>query len=68
MILADVVDLGEGADDEDDSDEGGEKLLRKPRDEYDQVTPIEDANDHEDQAHPDADPETESQVVKLVLP
>ena len=64
---SDGVDLLKGADDEDDGDEGGEQLLREPGDEDDEVAAVEDADRDEDDAHPEADPQPERQVLQVVL-
>jgi hypothetical protein len=56
----------ECANDEDDSDESCKQFLCKLCDEHDEVGPVEHGDEEQDQAHPDADPKAEREVVETV--
>lgn len=59
--------LLEGVIDEDEADEAGEALLREAGKVLDQEAGVSGHKDQAEERRPQADPQTELQVVKLVV-
>ena len=66
-LLQDREQLLERLDDEDERDEHREALLREARDVADERAQVEHHDQHEDDEHPEADPEAQRQVGEVVV-
>ena len=66
-VVGDVRELFEGFHNEDERNQHGERLFSEAGDVADESREIECHNNHKHQAHPQADPEAQPQIVQTVI-